>query len=50
MLEMKTLLSTVIRNFRLESCDPKRDYEALPDLILRPKYGVKMRIFEREQN
>ncbi|KAF4517613.1 hypothetical protein B566_EDAN002844 [Ephemera danica] len=48
MLEMKEILSNVLRHFRLETIDPEHHYEALPDLILRPKYGISMRLFPRE--
>ncbi|KAF4526065.1 hypothetical protein B566_EDAN015085 [Ephemera danica] len=47
MLEMKNLLSTVLRHFRLESLNPTHHYIHMPDLILRPKFGLQTRIHPR---
>ncbi|KAF4517611.1 hypothetical protein B566_EDAN002842 [Ephemera danica] len=47
MLEMKAVVSTLLRHFRLESCDPEKYGEAFADIILRPKYGLMTRLYPR---
>ncbi|KAF4526741.1 hypothetical protein B566_EDAN015311 [Ephemera danica] len=42
MLEMKEVISTLLRHFKLESCDPEFYNEAIPRLTLQPMNGVKM--------
>ncbi|XP_023240252.1 cytochrome P450 4V2-like [Centruroides sculpturatus] len=46
-MEMKTVLANVIRNFRVYSLDPRdKMFESL-DVVLRPKYGIRMYIKRR---
>ncbi|KAF4517610.1 hypothetical protein B566_EDAN002841, partial [Ephemera danica] len=40
MLEVKEVISTVLRHFRLESCNPELNGEPCPDFILRPFNGM----------
>jgi hypothetical protein len=49
MLEMKNLLSTVLRYYRLESLNPEHHYNVMPDIILRPKFGLQTRIHLRDK-
>ncbi|KAF4517609.1 hypothetical protein B566_EDAN002840 [Ephemera danica] len=47
MFEAKEVISTVLRHFRLESCDPKLNGVPCPDVILRPYNGVRIRLHPR---
>lgn len=42
MMEEKSILSYIIRNFKFRSLDDKKDVIELPELILKPKHGLKM--------
>ncbi|XP_059471990.1 cytochrome P450 4C1-like [Neocloeon triangulifer] len=48
MLEQKTLLSTMLRNFKLRTVDPEKSSVYIPDLILRPKHGIDLEITLRQ--
>ncbi|KAF4517605.1 hypothetical protein B566_EDAN002836 [Ephemera danica] len=50
MLEMKEVISTLLRHFKLESCDPEFYNEAIPRLTLQPMNGVKVRLYARNRN
>ncbi|KAF4526740.1 hypothetical protein B566_EDAN015310, partial [Ephemera danica] len=43
MLEMKEVISAVLRHFRIESCDPDLNDVGFPAVVLRPAYGIKVR-------
>jgi hypothetical protein len=47
MAEMKVVLATLIRRFRFESVDPVKHSQCMPDLILRPKHGIFLKIMSR---
>ncbi|XP_023240258.1 cytochrome P450 4C1-like, partial [Centruroides sculpturatus] len=47
MMEMKTVLANVIRNFRVYSLDPRDKMLESLDVTLRPKYGIRMYIKRR---
>jgi cytochrome P450 family 4 len=47
MLEMKEVLSTVLRHFELRAVYPERDEKPVPDLILRPKHGIHLKLLPR---
>jgi len=48
MLEQKSLLSTMIRNFEFKTINQEKGAEFSPDLILRPKNGVDLEISLRK--
>jgi cytochrome P450 len=48
MLEQKSLLSTMMRNFTFRTIDPKKSAEYSPDLTLRPKNGVDLMVTLRK--
>lgn len=43
------MISTVLRQFRIEAVDRREDLTLLGELILRPKDGLRVRITEREK-
>jgi cytochrome P450 len=47
MMEAHLILATIARRFRLE-LDPTQEIELNPMITLSPKYGLKMRVVERE--
>lgn len=47
MLEEKVILSSVIRNYKLEAVERLEDMTILCELILRPKDGIMIKITER---
>ncbi|XP_067118898.1 cytochrome P450 4c3-like [Centruroides vittatus] len=47
MREMKTVLSNVIRHFRVKSLDHRDKIFESADVILRPKFGIKMTVEKR---
>jgi cytochrome P450 family 4 len=49
LLELKTVLCGILRRFALEKVDDMHDVEFRPDLVLRPKEDVKVRILPRQQ-
>ncbi|XP_054287591.1 cytochrome P450 4c3 [Macrosteles quadrilineatus] len=48
LLEEKMVVSTFLRKFRIESVDRREDLTLLGELILRPKDGLKVKIFPRQ--
>ncbi|CAB3369782.1 Hypothetical predicted protein [Cloeon dipterum] len=48
MLEQKSLLSTLLRNFKLKTAYPEKSSEYIPDLILRPKNGIEIELTLRK--
>ncbi|XP_068085148.1 cytochrome P450 4c3-like, partial [Anabrus simplex] len=49
MLELKAVLSTVLRRFYIEAVDRREDLILLSELILRPKDGLRVRISPRQE-
>jgi len=47
MLEEKTVLSSILRKYRVESLDRREDLTLLGELILRPKDGLRVRLHRR---
>ncbi|XP_037782766.1 uncharacterized protein LOC119579100 [Penaeus monodon] len=47
-LEMKVVLSSILRNFRVESDIPWKDMKVLGELILRPKEGNPLKLLPRK--
>jgi cytochrome P450 family 4 len=47
MLEMKTVLSYMLRHYRIRSLDRREDMKVVADLILRPDNGVWLTITAR---
>jgi cytochrome P450 family 4 len=48
LLEEKTVLSYILRNYRLHSLDKREDITIIAELILRPKDGVRLTITPRK--
>ncbi|CAL8111161.1 unnamed protein product [Orchesella dallaii] len=48
MMEEKVLLASLLRRFKLEPVDTVETVPVVPDLILRPKCGIKVRLVSRE--
>ena len=44
MMTQKVLLSTLFRNFAVESLDRLEDMTLLGELVLRPKQGVRVKL------
>nr|CAD7409336.1 unnamed protein product [Timema poppensis] len=49
LLEGKNILSTVLRNLRIESLDKPEDIAVLGELILRPKHELRVKVTLRNQ-
>jgi len=47
MLEEKTVLSYMLRHYRIQSLDRREDMKLLLDLVLRPKNGIRVIITPR---
>lgn len=47
MLEEKVVISTVIRNYKIEAVDRREDLTLLGELVLRPKDGLAVKITKR---
>lgn len=47
LLEEKSVLSAVLRNYRIEAIDRREDLTLLGELILRPKDGLRVKITRR---
>nr|CAD7450872.1 unnamed protein product [Timema bartmani] len=50
LLEEKAVLSTVLRNFRIESLDKPEDIAVMGELILRPKHELRIKFTLRNQD
>lgn len=46
-LEEKTVLSSVLRKYKLESLDKRENIDVMYELILRPKHGLRIKITPR---
>ncbi|KAL1379720.1 hypothetical protein pipiens_014701 [Culex pipiens pipiens] len=46
-LEEKTVLSTILRKFRIEAIERREDVSLLGDLVLRPRDGLRIRVSRR---
>ena len=47
MLEMKTVLSYMLRHYRLQSLDRRENMHPVGDLVLRPENGIRVTITPR---
>ncbi|XP_068081668.1 cytochrome P450 4c3 [Anabrus simplex] len=47
-MELKVVLSTILRNFRIESLDKTEDITVLMELILRPKNPLRIKLHPRK--
>jgi len=48
LLEEKSVISSVLRNYKIEAIDRREDLTLLGELILRPKHGLRVKITKRE--
>lgn len=49
MLEEKSVISTILRHFRIETLERLEDITLMNELILRPESGLKVKLFLRDQ-
>jgi cytochrome P450 family 4 len=49
LLEEKTMLSYLLRNYRLRSLDRREDINIVMEMILRPENGIRLNITPRTQ-
>ena len=49
LLEEKTVLSYMLRNYKLTSLDRREDIKLMGELILRPENGIRLTITPRER-
>lgn len=47
LLEEKSVISAVLRNYKIEALDRREDLTLLGELILRPKDGLRVKITKR---
>ena len=47
-MEVKLVISAIIRKFRIVSCDRREDLTLLGELVLRPKNGINIQLYERQ--
>lgn len=48
LLEEKSAISAVLRNYKVEALDRREDLTLLGELILRPKNGLRVKITKRD--
>lgn len=48
LLEEKSVISTVLRNYKVIALDRREDITLLGELILRPKNGLRVKIVPRD--
>lgn len=48
LLEEKSVISAVLRNYKVEAVDRREDLTLLGELILRPKDGLRVKITRRQ--
>lgn len=48
LLEEKSVISAVLRNYKVEAIDRREDLTLLGELILRPKNGLRVKITKRD--
>lgn len=49
-LEEKIVISTVLRQFRIETVDKLEDINLMNEIILRPEAGVRVKLYPRHQD
>jgi cytochrome P450 len=49
MLEMKTVLSCVLRHYRLRSLDKREDIDLVMGVVMRPEKGIRLSITPRQK-
>ncbi|XP_071445151.1 uncharacterized protein [Hetaerina americana] len=49
MLEMKAVLSTLVKNYRIIAVDKPENFELMHDMVLRPSKGLRIRLEPREK-
>jgi cytochrome P450 family 4 len=47
-MEEKVVLSKILVNFHLEAVDDVKDIKMVPDLILRPVDGIRLKLTKRK--
>lgn len=47
MIEEKVLISSILREFRVESATPREDLKLLSEIVLRPQDGNFLKLFPR---
>jgi cytochrome P450 family 4 len=47
LLEEKAVISSLLRKYRVEAVDRREDLTLMGELILRPKHGLRIKIFPR---
>jgi hypothetical protein len=47
LLEEKVVISSLLRKYRVEAVDRREDLTLMGELILRPKHGLRIKIFPR---
>lgn len=47
MIEEKVLLSNLIYAYKFESMEKLEDVKKIPALTMRPKFGIKVKIYKR---
>jgi cytochrome P450 family 4 len=47
LLEEKVVISSLLRKYRIEAVDRREDLTLMGELILRPKHGLRIKIFPR---
>ena len=50
LLEEKTVLSYVLRNYKVKSLDKREDIKLLAELVLRPENGIRITITPRKSH
>jgi hypothetical protein len=48
LLEEKVVISSLLRKYRVEAVDRREDLTLMGELILRPKHGLRIKIFPRK--
>lgn len=49
-MEEKIVISTVLRQFRIETVDKLEDLKLMNEIILRPETGVQVKLYPRHQD
>lgn len=50
LMEEKIVISTVLRQFRIETVDKLEDIKLMNEIILRPETGVQVKLYPRHQD
>jgi cytochrome P450 family 4 len=48
LLEEKTVLSSILRHYKLQSLDKREDITLISELVLRPQDGIRLTIMPRK--